>query len=182
MMDGDAAGRKAAAAVAARLRDLRPGVRVTAVELPDGADGNGLLVGHGPDALAHYVEERAAIEECVPLEAAAAVGARVSGEGRAPAEVVGAGAATIEGEAVGVGPSPSTDRRRHTPPAAPEPASPEPPAVLGAAPALDASTALDASDPLDLGYRGRAAELRVKGLRCDQADTLKLTLQIRVAA
>ena len=58
MMDGDEAGRAALGAVAAAVREARPGTRVTAVALPDGLDANAVLVDGGPAALARAVAKR----------------------------------------------------------------------------------------------------------------------------
>jgi len=45
-LDGDEAGRKATATIAAELRALRPGLTVTTMGLPDGEDINGMWVSH----------------------------------------------------------------------------------------------------------------------------------------
>ena len=49
-LDGDEAGRKATVAIAAELRALRPGLRVTTLELPDGEDINGMWVSYADEA------------------------------------------------------------------------------------------------------------------------------------
>ena len=40
---------------------------------------------------------------------------------------------------------------------------------------------LDIANAYDLGYRAKSSELRIKGLKVDQLDSLKVTLQIRLA-
>ena len=58
-MDGDEAGRAAQAKHAELLRARYPAIAVCAVDVPDGADANGIAVGEGGAALlAHLIEER----------------------------------------------------------------------------------------------------------------------------
>ena len=40
---------------------------------------------------------------------------------------------------------------------------------------------LDVANAYDIGYRAKSSELRIKGLKVDQLDSLKVTLQIRLA-
>ena len=48
-LDGDEAGRKATVAIAAEVRAIKPGLRVTTLGLPDGEDINGLWVSHADE-------------------------------------------------------------------------------------------------------------------------------------
>ena len=161
-LDGDAAGRAGARKLAAALRTARPGLTVTAVAFADGEDANAALVRHGPAYLAHAIEER----EAVPDGA--------DGTDAAPEHVEPA-------RSEGLPPSP--DRRRHASMGDDEragDASTEPEPTAEPAQAAAATPAFDTSRPHDLAFRGEACELRVKGLRDDQLDTLRITLQIRV--
>ena len=166
LLDGDAAGRAAVASLAAKVREARPGVHVTATPTPDGSDANGLLVADGPAAIVHLIEERVAVDE-FDLSPSAA---------HEPA-----------GESGGLPPSP--DRRRHASVGADgstgadersDDASPEPEPTTESAQAPATAPAFDTTRPHDLAFRGETCELRVKGLRDDQLDTLRITLQIRV--
>ena len=150
MLDGDDAGRAGAAAVAAAVREARPVALVTAAELPEGRDANGLLVEYGPEAVRHAVEERAGVGAVT----------------EPPPQTVPAGPPGRGGEL-----PPSPDRRRHVSAAQVSGADEEPRGT-------NAPPALDASDPLDLGWRGAACAVRVKGLRFDQVDTLKVTARL----
>lgn len=58
MMDGDGAGRVATETHAARVRERWPGTCVTAVELPEGEDANGVLVASGTQALREVISGR----------------------------------------------------------------------------------------------------------------------------
>ena len=165
-LDGDAAGRAGAAKLAAALRAGRPGLTVSAVAFADGEDANAALVRHGPAYLAHAIEER----EAVPGEA--------DDTDAAPEHVEPTRSAGLP---------PSPDRRRHDSAADarevddPEPAqAPVPVPAPESEPASAAASRFDASRPHDLAFRGETCELRVKGLRDDQPDSLKITLQIRV--
>jgi DNA primase len=48
-LDGDEAGRKATGGIAAELKALRPGLKVTTLDLPDGEDINGMWVSHADE-------------------------------------------------------------------------------------------------------------------------------------
>ncbi|NJC27505.1 toprim domain-containing protein [Neolewinella antarctica] len=48
-LDGDAAGRKATAAIAAELRALRPGLKVTTLAVPEGEDLNGMWMSYADE-------------------------------------------------------------------------------------------------------------------------------------
>ena len=153
LLDGDAAGRAAVASLAAKVREARPGVTVSATPTPDGSDANGLLVGEGAAAIAHLIEERVAVDEF----------------GAGPPAATESAAPKSADESEGLPPSP--DRRRHVGPddASAEPvATPEP-----------VAPALDTSRPHDLRLRARAGELRVKGFTPGAPDALRVTLQLR---
>ena len=160
-LDGDAAGRAGARKLAAALRTARPGLTVSAVAFADGDDANAALVRHGPAYLAHVLEERAAVPDATDDTDAAP-------EHGEPAESEGL--------------PPSPDRRRHVSMGADERAEPsaEPEPTAEPAQALAPAPAFDTSRPHDLAFRGDTCELRVKGLRDDHLDTLRVTLQIRV--
>ena len=48
-LDGDDAGRKATVAIAAEIKALRPGIKVTTLDLPDGEDINGMWVSYADE-------------------------------------------------------------------------------------------------------------------------------------
>ena len=83
MLDGDDAGRAGTAAVAAAVREARPGTRVTAVALPDGLDANAVLVDGGPAALARAVSKRAEVAAPEAAAMAEAPAVRIPGEAAA---------------------------------------------------------------------------------------------------
>ena len=82
--------------------------------------------------------------------------------------------AVAEREGVFPGLPPSPDRRRHVSGSGGSEAEAEAPAEPTPTPELDAT------DPLDIALRTAAAEYRVKGLRTDQVDSLRVTLVARV--
>ena len=158
-LNGDAAGRKATEVVAAKVRELKPGVSVTSVPVPEGEDCNSLLVNDGADVLAHLIEERVAVEFSSSVgttkhEAAQRVEEAEEAEHVAEVEQAAQRAECdiSEPNDTHVLHSQSTVKRK-----------------------------LDTVNVYDLGYRAMSSELRVKGLRVDQLDTLKVTLQIRLA-
>jgi len=55
-LDGDEAGRKATAAIAAELRAVRPGLKVSTLAVPEGEDINGMWVSHA-DADGGWLKE-----------------------------------------------------------------------------------------------------------------------------
>ena len=161
MLDADAAGRAATEVLAAKVRKAWPGVRVTAVDLPEGADANGVLVDGGPGALARAVARRRGIEVATASAGAVEVPALPPDE-------------TSDAEAAAMAELPTVKVTGEVAAAVRE--------------AKDWLSRLDESGPYDLGYRGRAsrggvvngpvAEYRVKGFRVGQADSLKVTLHI----
>ncbi len=160
-LNGDAAGRKAAELVAAKVRAAHPTITVSSVPVPEGEDCNSLLVKEGPELLAHLIEERVTVATDEATEGV---------EVFSSTETLTETAQDVAAER----PEPAPEGlpgKEKTPPAT--------------APAISApatgTPALDTADAYDLGYRGRAAHLRVKGLRADQLDTLKVTLQIQLA-
>ena len=58
MLDGDEAGRKATEKYALQLREINTGVKVTAVELPEGEDVNSILLSHEREIVGHLLDER----------------------------------------------------------------------------------------------------------------------------
>lgn len=72
-LDGDEAGRKATAAIAAEIKALRPGIKVTTLNLPEGEDLNGMWVSHA-DAEAAWLRElyegRQVVGEDIPSQKA----------------------------------------------------------------------------------------------------------------
>ena len=157
-LNGDAAGRKAAEIVAAKVRAAHPTITVSSVPVPEGEDCNSLLVAQGPELLAHLIEERVTL-------------AGGTGEATEGMEVFSSTETTTED---------TTENGQDVAAEGPEPRN--------VAETTDVAhrnetvkPQLDTADAYDLGYRGRAASLRVKGLRADQLDTLKVTLQIQLA-
>ena len=157
-LNGDAAGRKAAELVATKVRAAHPTVTVSSVPVPEGEDCNSLLVKQGPELLAHLIEERVTL-------------AGGTGEATEGMEVFSSTETTTET---------TTENGQDVAAERPEPRN--------VAETTDVAhrnetvkPQLDTADAYDLGYRGRAASLRVKGLRADQLDTLKVTLQIHLA-
>ena len=72
-LDGDAAGRKATAALATQLHELRPGLKITTVNLPDGEDVNSITAGMS-DLVAEFgglLDARTVIAPPVPATAPA---------------------------------------------------------------------------------------------------------------
>ena len=57
-LDGDEAGKKSIGTYAAIIRVLRPTVKISTVNTPDGEDVNSLLMGHEPGILEHLIKER----------------------------------------------------------------------------------------------------------------------------
>ena len=58
MLDADAAGRQATETYAGKVGESWPGARVTRVELPEGADANGVLVASGAAVLRELIAAR----------------------------------------------------------------------------------------------------------------------------
>jgi DNA primase len=56
--DGDEAGSKAVHKYTELIGQLRPGVKITSVNTPEGEDVNSLAQGHDPGILAHLIEKR----------------------------------------------------------------------------------------------------------------------------
>jgi DNA primase len=56
--DGDEAGTKAVHKYSEQLKQLKPNVKITSVNTPEGEDVNSLAQGHDPGILAHLVEKR----------------------------------------------------------------------------------------------------------------------------
>jgi len=61
--DGDEAGREGMKRVVEKLHTLKPGLKVSEVETPEGEDVNSLLQGHEPGILKHLIENRKPIKE-----------------------------------------------------------------------------------------------------------------------
>jgi DNA primase len=57
-LDGDKAGREAVTKISEKLLQLKPTLKITAVETPEGEDINSLVQGHDPEILQHLVNER----------------------------------------------------------------------------------------------------------------------------
>jgi len=56
--DGDEAGTKAVHKYSEEIKQLKPGVKITSVNTPEGEDVNSLAQGHDPGILAHLIEKR----------------------------------------------------------------------------------------------------------------------------
>ncbi len=56
--DGDEAGTKAVHKYTEEIKQLKPGVKITSVNTPEGEDVNSLAQGHDPGILAHLIEKR----------------------------------------------------------------------------------------------------------------------------
>ncbi len=56
--DGDEAGSKAVHKYSEEIKQLKPGVKITSVNTPEGEDVNSLAQGHDPGILAHLIEKR----------------------------------------------------------------------------------------------------------------------------
>jgi len=56
--DGDEAGSKAVHKYTEEIKQLKPGVKITSVNTPEGEDVNSLAQGHDPGILAHLIEKR----------------------------------------------------------------------------------------------------------------------------
>lgn len=61
--DGDEAGRKAVVKQAAALKALKPDIKISNVETPEGEDVNSLLVSHNPEVLEHLLKIRKLIAD-----------------------------------------------------------------------------------------------------------------------
>ena len=57
-LDGDKAGKEAVNKISEKLLQLKPNLKVTAVETPEGEDINSLVQGHNPEILKHLINER----------------------------------------------------------------------------------------------------------------------------
>lgn len=57
-LDGDKAGREAITKISEKLLQLKPTLKITAVETPEGEDINSLVQGHAPEILTHLINER----------------------------------------------------------------------------------------------------------------------------
>jgi DNA primase len=67
-LDGDAAGRKASIEIAKELKTLRPGLKTSAIQMPEGEDLNGLIVSAEAKAKAvieELITNRIAVQEAV---------------------------------------------------------------------------------------------------------------------
>jgi DNA primase len=56
--DGDEAGNKAVHKYTELLQQIKPGIKITSINTPDGEDVNSLAQGHDPGILAHLIEKR----------------------------------------------------------------------------------------------------------------------------
>jgi len=56
--DGDNAGQMAITRVSEKLKEIRPGIKVTYVDTPKDEDINSLLQGHDPEIFSHLIKER----------------------------------------------------------------------------------------------------------------------------
>ena len=56
--DGDHAGREANKKYSKELNELKPKVKISAVETPETEDPNSLVIGHEPEILSHLIENR----------------------------------------------------------------------------------------------------------------------------
>jgi hypothetical protein len=74
-LDGDEAGRKATVAIAAEIKALRPGIKVTTLDLPDGEDINGMWVSYADEEAGWlkelYERRRVVGEEAEPAKESA---------------------------------------------------------------------------------------------------------------
>ncbi len=57
-LDGDNAGKEAINKISEKLLQLKPTLKITAVETPEGEDINSLIQGHAPEILTHLIQER----------------------------------------------------------------------------------------------------------------------------
>lgn len=57
-LDGDKAGKEAINKISEKLLQLKPTLKITAVETPEGEDINSLIQGHAPEILTHLINER----------------------------------------------------------------------------------------------------------------------------
>ena len=57
-LDGDKAGKEAINKISEKLLQLKPELKITAVETPEGEDINSLIQGHAPEILTHLINER----------------------------------------------------------------------------------------------------------------------------
>ena len=57
-LDGDKAGREAINRISEKLLQLKPALKITAVETPEGEDINSLIQGHDPEILQHLINGR----------------------------------------------------------------------------------------------------------------------------
>ena len=57
-LDGDKAGKEAISKISEKLLQLKPELKITAVETPEGEDINSLIQGHAPEILTHLINER----------------------------------------------------------------------------------------------------------------------------
>lgn len=60
-LDGDKAGREAVTRISEKLLQLRPTLKITAVETPEGEDINSLIQGHDPEILQHLINGRKSV-------------------------------------------------------------------------------------------------------------------------
>ncbi|WP_160118735.1 CHC2 zinc finger domain-containing protein, partial [Chryseotalea sanaruensis] len=69
--DGDEAGREGTKRVAAKLQEIRPEIKISTVNTPEGEDVNSLVQSHDSEILAHLVESRSSfsfsVEEKKPV-------------------------------------------------------------------------------------------------------------------
>ncbi len=54
-LDGDKAGKEAVNKISEKLQQLKPTLKITAVETPEGEDINSLIQGHSPEILTHLI-------------------------------------------------------------------------------------------------------------------------------
>jgi hypothetical protein len=57
-LDGDKAGKEAISKISEKLLQLKPELKITTVETPEGEDINSLIQGHAPEILTHLINER----------------------------------------------------------------------------------------------------------------------------
>lgn len=65
--DGDDAGREGTKRVAAKLREIRPELKISSVNTPEGEDVNSLVQSHDSGILAHLVESRILFSSTEPV-------------------------------------------------------------------------------------------------------------------
>lgn len=156
-LNGDDAGKKATKEHAETIRELRPELALSAVDVPEGEDVNSLLQAHEPQVLLHLTQGRSSLLSNEPSDERKRENGTPSTEKGPSSFLADRRAASDERK------KEASDGTQEAPGSSEIPDGP--------------SEALDTRNPRKLQYRGEAARYAVLGGLGRELDRLKVTLR-----